>query len=550
MAQQQRSTVSMRHHWSFRVWPQLPSELAERIVESLDCNEISGTFRHLNKATAEHFSGPEHTTIHLTEPVPPHAFAAHWLTPGAMRGLTLERRRKLVRLVAASGVLPNMEVALQAAGFVGAVAAAFMAAAGAGQLPMCQWLWDFSRSRTDDLYDPCRAELALEAAAFGGHRHVCEWLLAIRRSALHSQAINAAVEGGHVALAEWLLQQHPSRIGDVYGYMGAVAHGCDLPTLQRAWLLHFGRSLDLDKKAAVLSSAAGSPTPDWAAKVEWLEAKGCPRSAGAAMEAAGMLNNDSEALARLTWLRGRGYPVNVEAAAGAATRSGNTAAVRYLLAEVPEGTDEEREDTVHGAAEAGHLAALQALHAAGWPLHRYSLCLRDSTLSAARHGHLHVLAWLLDTLGPELVVLDAGLFAAAAKSGNMELLAWLRQHGCLWDFGAYSGAAEAGWVAALEWLAEQDCPMEECGDPYTKACRNGDLATARCLRRLGAPWGRDGSVFIDAASEYMGCAPRSLLRWLLGEGCPVDVEDVEEVEDEEVLRLVREHLGRRQPQHG
>ncbi|KXZ49730.1 hypothetical protein GPECTOR_20g587 [Gonium pectorale] len=108
--------VPVPHHWSFRVWPQLLPELAERIVHCLDRNDIAATFRRINKTTAEHFSGTLHTTIHLSEPVPPHAFAAHWLTPGATRGLTLARRRKLVRLVAASGVLPNLEVALQAVG--------------------------------------------------------------------------------------------------------------------------------------------------------------------------------------------------------------------------------------------------------------------------------------------------------------------------------------------------------------------------------------------------------------------------------------------------
>ncbi|KXZ46060.1 hypothetical protein GPECTOR_47g335 [Gonium pectorale] len=467
MVQQQPAANPMPHHWSFRVWPQLLPELAERIVDGLSHNEVSGTLRHLNKATSEHFSGPQHTTIQLSEPVPPHAFAAQWLTPGATRGLKLDQRRKLVCLVAASGVLPNMEVALQAAGFVGAVAAAFMAAAGAGQLPMCQWLWGYSSSCAGTPLDAYSAEDALNAAAGGGHRHVCEWLLVADFDALRERTMYAALRGGHADLAEWLLQSDPTLIGSTYVYLCNVAHGCDLPSLKRAWL-RFGPSLGLDRKAAVLNYAAGSPMPGWAAKVEWLEAQGCTYSPDAAVYAA-VQPDHGEALTRLTWLLEK------------------------------------------------------------------------------RHGHLHVLAWLLDTLGPAAVVLNAELFAAAAKSGNMELLAWLRQRGCAWDFGAYSGAAEAGWVAALEWLAEQGCPMEESGQPYINACRNGDLATLRCLRRLGVPWGPDdGSVFLAAAKghTHMGAAQLPLLRWLLEEGCPVDNEAVEEeVEDEEVLRLVREHLA-------
>ncbi|KXZ49731.1 hypothetical protein GPECTOR_20g588 [Gonium pectorale] len=359
------------------VWPQLLPELAERIVGCLDHNHIAATFRRISKTTAAHFSGPLHATIHLSEPVPPHAFAAHWLTPGATRGLTLVRRRKLVRLVAASGVLPNLEVALQAVGYDGAVGGAFEAAAGAGQLLTCQWLWNHRRNRE---CDQRIARFALTPAA------------------------------------------------------------------------------DFKQKAALLSAAAGSPTPDWAAKVEWLEAQGCPRSSDMVMRAANL-------------------PDDV-AAAGAAGRG------------------------------------------------------------------------------------------ALFQSCRVGLLAWLRERGCRWDCGAYSAAANAGCEAALEWLAQQGCPMQSVdpppytaqdsgGVPYIKACANGDLATARCLRRLGVPWGPAGSVFLGAAKGYgyLPNAPLPLLRWLLEEGCPVDYEAVEAgmVEwdgrppwTEEVLALLREHLGRRQ----
>ncbi|KXZ46066.1 hypothetical protein GPECTOR_47g341 [Gonium pectorale] len=525
-------------HWSCRVWPQLLPELADRIVGCLDRNDVSITFRQVNKATAEHFSGPQHTTIHLSEPVSPHAFAAHWLAPDALRGLTLERRKELVRLVAASGVLPNLELSLQAAGFVGAIAEAFLMAVGAGQLSMCQWVWDYSRSRAEGLHTPCSAYVALTAAAGGGHRHVCEWLLVIGALQLRAGPIcaaSAALRGGHVDLAEWLLQQRPTlSTGDVHLYLCSIAHGCDLPTLQRAWL-RFGPDLDLDTTAAVLSSAAGSPTPDWASKMEWLEAQGCPRTAEAARAAAGLPNNDGEALARLTWLQGRGYPFDVYAVIAAGS-SGNTAALQHLLAEVPVGNAEDSEDVVLLAAVNGHLAVLQAMHAAGWPMHDYEL-----HLQVASHGHLHVLSWLLDTLGAEVMVLNAELFAAASLSGNMELLVWLRQHGCPWDCTAYSGAAEAGWEAVLDWLVEQGCPIEDCGMPYAKACHTGDLATARCLRRLGVPWGPEGRAFIASIWEEFNPAPPPRLRQLLEEGGPVTVK--EGLVGDEFLRLLGEDLG-------
>ncbi|KXZ46016.1 hypothetical protein GPECTOR_48g449 [Gonium pectorale] len=212
MAQQHPAEAPARELWSSRVWPQLLPELAERIVGCLSCNDVAAAFRQVNKATAEAFSGPQHTIVRLSEPVPPHAFAAHWLAPGATRGLNLVRRRKLVRLVAASGVLPNMEVMLQAAGFYGAAAEALNEAALAGQLLMCQWLWDQLANGADDLADPrgeYNASSALAFAACGGHRHVCEWLLALvdRVSPSAENLVYAAASRGHVDLAEWLLQQ-------------------------------------------------------------------------------------------------------------------------------------------------------------------------------------------------------------------------------------------------------------------------------------------------------------------------------------------------------
>ncbi|KXZ48207.1 hypothetical protein GPECTOR_29g113 [Gonium pectorale] len=524
-----------REQWSSRVWPRLLPELAEHILGCLNVNEIAATFRHVNKATAEQFSGPLHTTIHLLEPVPPHAFAAHCLTPGATQGPTLERRKELVRLVASSGVLPTLEVALQAADFVGAVAEAFKTAAGAGQLSMCQGLWDHSRNHPEGFHATCSSRDALKAAAGGGHRHVCEWLLTVQHDVQYDDVQYDDSDPAFTIDANTMC-------------LHSAAHGCGLPALQRAWQRFDGPSMDEYENAVMLSAAAASPTPDWAAKVEWLEAQGCPTTTMAALKAAGM-PDDGEALARLTWLQVRGCPVGEEAVEAAAY-AGNMSPLVHLLAEVPVADEEGSAEAVGGATEGGHLAALQALQAAGWPID-FPCFAR----AAAAAGHLHVLAWMLEA---EPVALDEVLFGAAAQSGSVELLAWLRQRGCSWDATAYHGAAFSGCVAALEWLADQGCPMKGNGQPYDEASRNGDLAAMRCLRRLGAPWGPPGSVFLASALRLFAWTTSwPMLRWLLQEGCPVEYKVVEETLADwdssespqllDVLRLLREHLGPHQP---
>ncbi|KXZ47243.1 hypothetical protein GPECTOR_37g249 [Gonium pectorale] len=516
-----------------RIWPELPAEIAERIVSHLDGNEVAASFRLVNKAAAAQFSGPQHTVTRLSRPVHPHAFAAHWLAPGATRGLTLRQRRQLACLTAASGVLANLEVALRAGGCEPTREVA-RAAAAAGHLAPVQWLLLQQRDRLADSDVRLTASGALEAAAGAGHRHVCEWLLGLGGLSWRPGWAVEAARGGHVGLMEWLLQLQPPAPGGPADQAPAqtrpsssvrlelvlaAAHGCDLATLRRLWrTLGEGDGAgepdgvgEADMRWA-LAAAAGSPTPDWAAKVEWLEACGCPRSAKAARQAAACAPGSPDAAARLPWLRSRGYPLDRRAAEGA-VHSGNAAALQYLLAgAAPEGSRHSA-SAATAAAAVGDLAALQTVCAAGWRVDA-----RRAGLLAAAGGHVAVLAWLVEALGEEAVGLDSDLLNGAAGAGSVELLAWLRERGCEWDGRTFAHAARSGCEAALEWLAERGCPMpDDCG-PYGDAVLAGDLATASCLRRLGCPWG-DGDGAAAALARAVWSAPLPLVRWMLEAGC-------------------------------
>ncbi|KXZ46924.1 hypothetical protein GPECTOR_39g418 [Gonium pectorale] len=490
-----------------RVFPPLLPELTERIVGYLDRNEIAATFRCVNKAAAEQFRGPEHTTIRLSQPVPHHAFAEHWLALGAARGLTRKRREQLLSLTAASGVVSNLQVAVRAAGCPPTYAV-IQAAAEGGQLTSCQWLLE-QGCPTGDVQS---GSGLLAAAAGGGHRHVCEWLLGLDLTWSLGGASKAA-RGGHVGLMEWLLERRPQLRVSAHPeeerrkMVEGVAHGCDLATLQGFWRRWASQLTSTDKEAALAAAAAG-PTPDWAAKVEWLEAQGCPRAVGVTETAAA--RPDADSAARLAWLRGRGYPAD-RYAVQAAARAGNLAALQHLLAEVPRPPPEHNEIAFACAAQGGHLAALQALHAAGWQP------TAEIVRAAVCSGQLHVLVWAVEALGERVLEPSASLFTMAAWSGNTELLAWLRERGCAFGPDAYASAAWSGGEAALELLAALGCPMPATGEPYFTACAVGDMHTLRCLRRVGVPWGPEGFVF---GTADRGASP-AILCWLLEEGCPV-----------------------------
>ncbi|KXZ51139.1 hypothetical protein GPECTOR_13g626 [Gonium pectorale] len=129
------------------VW--LP-ELVERFASFLHPNVVICTLRRVNKATAEQFRGrSEFGNVRLSQPVPPHAIAARWSTPGAMRDLTLAQRKELLRLTAASGMQANLEVALEAVGFIPApeqLSALCKEAASAGHVDAILCLLNFGRT--------------------------------------------------------------------------------------------------------------------------------------------------------------------------------------------------------------------------------------------------------------------------------------------------------------------------------------------------------------------------------------------------------------------
>ncbi|KXZ44917.1 hypothetical protein GPECTOR_61g870 [Gonium pectorale] len=443
------------------VFPLLPWQLNEKIASWLHPIEITTSFRFVNKSAAAHFSGSEYKTVRLSQPVPPHAFAARWLAPGAMRGLTLAQRRKLLCLTAVSGVVENLELALQAVGCA-LTYEVFKAAAAAGKLASCQWLREkgcpmFRAAEEEEEEEEVEEDSGglVGAAAGGGHWHVCEWLLSLDVTWSSYGELEAG-RGGHLPLMGWLQEQRPQdRVGDIdrRELFAAMVHGCDLATLQRLWEDWQVHRQSHVKKAHILAMAAGSPTPDWETKC-------------------------------------RGYALSVNAVKTVAS-AGNVEAVEFLLEKVPAPREAALKARVTTAAAAGgHLAVLQLLSAKGWSVTARRAA--RAAVAAVKGGHKHVLIWLIERFGLPAVRPCVRLFNAAAQSGSVELLQQLREHGCPWNKSSYLAAAEGGCEAALEWLVEQGCPFPASGGPYSVAARNGDTLTAGCLRRLGCPLGDGG----------------------------------------------------------
>ncbi|GLC45510.1 hypothetical protein PLESTM_001743500 [Pleodorina starrii] len=507
-------SVTLRTPDGSRIW--LPGIVA-CIAHHLPANEVASTLRLVDKTTSQQFA--HHKTLRLSLPSPIHVFRERWGRPGAFRALSRNQLLQLLCLTAASGSVANLEVALVSAGLDlqcgnGLQCRLLEAAAAAGQLDMCKVL----RARG------CLWDDSLSAAAKAGHRHVCEWMLA-SGCPPDMYVVCSAAWGGWEDLMQWLLTELLGRPNNgvypvCWQLLEAAAGYLSLAALQRLWQrLMAGRhgselqqqleQLNEKHRGAILAAAAGSTTPDWQAKVEWLEGLGYPRKARACHSALRAGNGDA-AEARLQWLRGRGYPLGA-GMADSAVRAGNLAALRFLVEQAgvrPTGD----QFPVTNAARRGHLAVLQYLHASGFPVNT-----RSVAEQAARAGHLPLVAWAVEVLGVAPADGAASLLDCAATSGNLELMTWLHDRG--WALGptAIRKGAESGCEEVLEWLVERGCPFPLDGGAYLGAACCGDLAMLCCLRRLGCPWGPPGKLLADCISSVVSVA---VLQCLLDLGCP------------------------------
>ncbi|KAG2487682.1 hypothetical protein HYH03_013682 [Edaphochlamys debaryana] len=311
-----------------------------------------------------------------------------------------------------------------------------------------------------------------------------------------------------------------------------------LPPLQPAALSEW-------EKGCVLAAAAGSCTPDYRSKLTWLtDTYGGPD--WGLCEAAAARPDAAE---RLGWLEAGGHRPGPGALAAAAA-AGNLAAVEVLLYGTvggggggeggggggegprrPEWGARTVEAAARRAAEGGHVGVLAALHRAA----PGGVVPAAALPAAAAAGQAAALAWAAEASGLGPAVFDAAVLRAVAREASVGFLSWVAAavaagggggeagapaRGPPWDGRVFAAAAAGGCEESLAWLVERGCPVTP--DAYVAAGRNGDLATMRCLRRLGVPYDASGTTFVRCVLSDGEACPLPALAWLLEAGCPVD----------------------------
>ncbi len=120
------------------------------------------------------------------------------------------------------------------------------------------------------------------------------------------------------------------------------------------------------------------------------------------------------------------------------------------------------------------------------------------------------------------------MLVAAAKRGSLPLFTYLHSQLQLQLQGplgpaVLQEAAGCGCEALVEWLLRQGCALpEDTVALLLEPAKRGDLATLRCLHRMGVPWPQ--GLLPEAVRR--GC-PLPMLQWLVAEGAPWNVAAME-----------------------
>jgi len=184
------------------------------------------------------------------------------------------------------------------------------------------------------------------------------------------------------------------------------------------------------------------------------------------------------------------------------------------------------------AASDGDMDRLASFYKPG-ALDAHKMC-----LTAAMHGHIHVVKWLVErdkklvsdalyakaARGGQRVMLewlleggprqDVRACAGAAKSGRLDILQWLRSTECPWDQATCAAAAKIGRLDILEWARSNGCPWDKT--TVSGASKHGHLHIVQWARANGCPWDATPCEFAAASGRL------DMLEWLRDNGCPWD----------------------------
>jgi len=325
---------------------------------------------------------------------------------------------------------------------------------------------------------------AMNEACRNGHIETVEFLHRHRKEGCSFRALDWAAKSGHLEVIEWL---HQSRLEgcSTHALDGAAGNG---HLLVVEWLV---RHRQEGGTRFALTAAARNGHLE---VMKWLDRQGVAGGADGLLSGPqlhSIINPDGPEYSLLC----------------CAAQSGNLKAAEWVLGRVPE---QERRGI-------------------------------EAVVSAAGHGHLSMVEWILSWCTSEP---HFNATTEAAKGGHLQVLDYLHQEGFPVSPAASHGAASRGQLSVLEWMHTEGFPITPSA--LEVAVVHGDLALVEWLHRTQSTPLRKKLLWRAASAGHlsivewlhphliMNCGPRAMdkaaarghlgvLEWLhrhrLGEGC-------------------------------
>jgi hypothetical protein len=206
-------------------------------------------------------------------------------------------------------------------------------------------------------------------------------------------------------------------------------------------------------------------------------------------------------LEMLKWLVGQGFKADVGVLVQAFL-GGNLACVPFLVQEFGFALDS------IGPRDAASGGNVEFLKLVGGPFDEATM------IAAARSGSVACVQYLREHNCPW----TTRACAEAAGNGHSEALRFLHENGCPWDVTTCIVAARAGHVSVLRYCLEHDCPMDDEGLDEgigEEAAVHGGWKVLECLEKYGYRWnGKTLRAAVD--NNRWDC-----VRWLLQHHCPL-----------------------------
>ena len=105
---------------------------------------------------------------------------------------------------------------------------------------------------------------------------------------------------------------------------------------------------------------------------------------------------------------------------------------------------------------------------------------KDMYVYSSLYGNVHVVKWMYETLGHELI---KPMMLNAAKRNDFAMMQWLYYNGCGWRNGTFNAVVFNDFgepsVDMLNWMHTHGCPFE--GNETNYAVRKNRLRTLRWL---------------------------------------------------------------------